>query len=89
MRIEKKTLNDALRVLGKVVCQLAAAIEKENSGEIAIFGANKKIASKLSLRGLQLAQWSGFEAVHNITDKNSPVKLNIEKNKIFAIQTVV
>ena len=46
----------------------------------AIFSANKKIASKLSLRGLQLSQWSGFEAVHNINDENSPVKLKVEKN---------
>ena len=64
----------------KGILTLAAAIEKENAGEIAIFGANKKIASKLSLRGLQLSQWSGFEAVHNINAENSPVKLKVEKN---------
>ena len=76
------TANIAASTYGKrsVSDMLSEAIEKENSGDIAIFGANKKIASKLSLRGLQLTQWSGFEAVHNINDKNSPVKLDIEKN---------
>ena len=76
------TANIAASTYGKrsVSDMLSEAIKKENSGDIAIFGANKKIASKLSLRGLQLAQWSGFEAVHNINDKNSPVKLEIEKN---------
>ena len=59
---------------------LAAAIEKEKSGEIAIFGANKKIASKLPYSGLQLSSGGGFNTVHNINDDNSPVKLDIEKN---------
>ena len=59
---------------------LNAAIKKEKSGKVAIFGANQKIASKLSLRGLQLAQWKSFEAIHNINDENSPVKLKKQKN---------
>ena len=29
MRIEKKTLNDALRVLGKVVCQIALNVNQK------------------------------------------------------------
>ena len=55
------------------------AIDKENAGEAAIFGANKKIVSKLSLRDLQLVQRNSFNTIHNITDKNSPVKLDIKK----------
>lgn len=27
-----------------------------------------------------MAQWSGFEAVHNVADKDSSVKLKVEKN---------
>ena len=55
------------------------AIDKENAGEAAIFGANKKIVSKLSLRDLQLVQRNSFNTIHNITDENSPVKLDIKK----------
>ena len=34
MRIEKKTLNDALRVLGKVVCQTSPVERKMENGAI-------------------------------------------------------
>ena len=76
------TANIAASAYGKqsVSDMLAAAIQKENSGQIAIFGANKKIASKLPYSGLQLSSGGGFNAIHNIADNNSPVKLNIEKN---------
>ena len=59
---------------------LDAAVEKEKSGGIAVFGANKKIALKLPYPGLQLSSGGGFNTIHNVHDENSPVKLKIEKN---------
>ena len=59
---------------------LEAAIEKENAGEVAIFGANKKIALKLPYPKRQLFGMGNFNAIHNINDKDSPVKLKIQKN---------
>ena len=58
----------------------ATASTFKTIGEAAIFGVNKKIVSKLSLRDLQLVQRNSFNTIHNITDKNSPVKLDIKKN---------
>lgn len=75
------TANIAASTYGKQSVQemLKNAINEENNGNIAVFGANKKIASKLSLRGLQLSQWSGFDTIHNIGDVGSPVKGKFKK----------
>ena len=74
--------NIAATSFGKVTISdmLEAAIEKENAGEVAIFGANKKITLKLPYPKRQLFGMGNFNAIHNINDKNSPVKLKIQKN---------
>jgi len=58
---------------------LDEAIEKEKNGEIAVFGANKKIASKLPMAGAAIAPTGGFNAIHNINDSGSPVKGKFKK----------
>ena len=74
------TANIAASAYGKrsVSDMLAAAIEKENSGQIAIFGADKKITSKLPYSGLQLSSGGGFDVVHNIADAGMNVKSQTE-----------
>ena len=74
------TANIAASAYGKrsVSDMLTAAIEKENSGQIAIFGADKKITSKLPYSGLQLSSGGGFDVVHNIADAGINVKSQTE-----------
>ena len=70
------TANIAASAYGKNFAEqmLKNAIDAEKAGDIAVFGANKKITSKLPMPGTPIVPGGGFNVIHNINDKGSPVK---------------
>jgi len=76
------TANIAASTYGKTEASaiLKEAVEQENNGQIAIFGANKKITSKLPMSGTPIVPEGGFNAIHNIHDNGSPVKGLFKEN---------
>ena len=82
------TANIAATTYGKQSApqMLQNAIDAEKRGEVAIFGANKKITSKLPMPGTPIVPGGGFNAIHNINDSNSPVKGTFAKKQTESLQ---